>query len=34
VRIFLRSPWNVSTHLPMREAASFLMSSNMNASSD
>src|SRR5690349_18444809 len=33
VRIFLRSAWNVSTHLPMRLTASFLMSSNMNASS-
>src|SRR5688572_772430 len=29
VRSFLRSLWKVSTHLPMRVAASFLMSSNM-----
>src|SRR6187399_3561884 len=29
VRSFLRSAWKFSTHLPIRVAASFLMSSNM-----
>src|SRR6187397_662208 len=29
VRSFFRSPWKFSTHLPIRVAASFLMSSNM-----
>src|SRR5258706_202767 len=32
VRSFLRSPWTFSTHLPMRVAASFLMSSSMMSS--
>src|SRR6187402_362474 len=33
VRSFFKSAWNVSTHLPMRVAASFLMSSIMSLSS-